>query len=122
MRNDIYDGVLKDCTLTGRVKHTCDRLSGAGAASLETHTTLITSTGAGQVVTLADGSEGQVKRFIQIVDGGSAVITPANFGGAASTTVTLVDAGDSVTFEFWGGNWWLVAQVANTEGTPLVIA
>lgn len=122
MRNDNYDGVLKDCTQAGRVKYTADRLTGAGAASLETKTTLLTNSGAGQVITLADGSEGQVKTFIMIADGGSAVITPANFGGAASTTVTLVDVGDSVTFEFWGGSWWLTAQVANTEGTPLVIA
>jgi hypothetical protein len=122
MRQDIYDGQLKDCKLMGATKWDYEERSGAGAASLTARVSYWTSTGASQVVTLADGAQGQVKTFIHAVDGGSLVITPANFGGLASTTITLIEAGDSCSFIFLNGNWWLTAVVANTEGTPLVIA
>ncbi len=126
MRNDTYDSTHKDPTLAGRVKVARDRISVAGAISVETPTTLIVSGATGQAMTLADGSEGQRKTLIFESDGGTAtntaVITPANFGGADSATITLTNPGDSCTFEFHAGSWWLVAVVANTEGTPLVIA
>lgn len=96
--------------------------SGAGAASLEAIVALWTSTGAGQVVTLADGTEGQIKIFIHNTDGGELVITPANFAGASSTTVTSVTSGDCIAFIFLEGSWWLLWSTANVEGTPLVIA
>jgi len=96
--------------------------SGAGAASLEALISLWTSTGAGQVVTLADGSEGQIKIFIHNTDGGELVITPANFAGASSATVTSVTSGDCIAFVFLEGSWWLLWSTANVEGTPLVIA
>ncbi len=123
MRQNLFDSELKDSQFKGRQKFDYEERTAAGAASLECKYSYWTSSGAGQIVTLADGSEGQEKVIIHAVDGtGSLVITPANFGGAASATVTLVDAGDSVSFVFLKGNWWLTAVVANTEGTPLVIA
>lgn len=122
MRQNLFDSELTDCLHRGRIKRSHEVRSGAGAASLEASVSLWTSTGAGQVVTLADGSEGQIKTFIHATDGGSLVITPANFAGAASATITLVDSGDSCSFIFLGGSWWLTAVVANTEGTPLAIA
>lgn len=96
--------------------------SGAGAASLEAIVALWTSTGAGQVVTLADGTEGQIKIFIHNTDGGELVITPATFAGASSATVTSVTSGDCIAFIFLEGSWWLLWSTANVEGTPLVIA
>jgi hypothetical protein len=125
-RNDIYDGTLKDCILTGRVKYGQNKQLVAGAISLETKTSVLTSAAAAQAMTLADGTEGQTKTLIFDSDGGTAtntlLITPVNFGGADSASITLTNPGDSCTFEFHLGSWWLTAVVANTEGTPLVIA
>ena len=60
-------------------------LSGAGAANLTTSVTNCTSTGAAQVVTLADGVQGQVKIVSHIVDGGSVRVTPSKFVGVTLT-------------------------------------
>lgn len=109
MRINTEDSQHKSSLLAGRTKFDYEERTGAGAASLECETSYWTSTGAAQAVTLADGSEGQVKTIIHAVDGGSIAITPANYGGVTSATITLVAAGDSVTFKFVKGNWWGVA-------------
>lgn len=116
---DIYDAQHK-----GRRKLDYEERSGAGAISLEAPISYWTSTGAAQVLTLADGSEGQVKTIIHAVDGGSLVITPANFAGASPTsaTITLATAGDSVTLAFVKGQWWVTAfwsQLAITNGLAI---
>lgn len=115
---DIIDGLVRGKFML-RSKEV---RSGAGAAALEAIISLWTSTGAGQVVTLADGAEGQIKIFIHNTDGGELVITPANFAGASSATVTSVTSGDCIAFVFLEGSWWLLWSTANVEGTPLVIA
>lgn len=109
MRQDLYDGVLKDCLHTGRMKLAASASLAAGAIPLDTPVTRLTSTGAGTAYTLADGVEGQIKTLIHDTDGGTAVITPANFGGATSTSITLTNAGDSITLLFTNGNWWGIA-------------
>ncbi len=109
MRQNLFDSELKDCLLLGRVKLGQSENLVAGAISLEAPVTRLTSTGAGTAYTLADGSEGQIKTLIHVTDGGTAVITPANFGGATSATITLTNAGDSITLLFSGGNWWGIA-------------
>lgn len=81
-------------------------LSGAGAADLLTGLTKCTSTGAGEVVTLADGTEGQIKTIIHVVDGGSVVVTPATRLGYASITLDAV--GDSVTLMFVTTLGWVI--------------
>ena len=87
-------------------------LSGAGAANLTTSITNCTSTGAAQVVTLADGVQGQVKIVSHIVDGGSVRVTPQNStptstldGGAY---VTLDAVGDTVVFLFNDSAWQII--------------
>ena len=69
-------------------------LSGAGAANLTTSITNCTSTGAAQVVSLADGVQGQVKIVSHIVDGG--------------TYVTLDAVGDTVVFLFNDSAWQII--------------
>lgn len=82
-------------------------LSGAGAITITEYATNFTSTGAGDALTLADGTNvGQLKKVTHVVDGGSGVITPTSLAGG--TTVTLTAAGDAVTFAWNGTNW--VAQ------------
>jgi hypothetical protein len=86
-------------------------LSGAGAINLTTRTTLFTSTGASQALTLADGTGvvpiGFRKRVMHYVDGGSGVFTAggALHLGTGVTTVTLTAKGDWVEFEWDGTNW-----------------
>lgn len=85
-------------------------LSGAGAVNVTSPTTLFTSTGAAQALTLADGTvDGQVKSVSHVVDGGEGVLTPANFEDG--TTVTFNAVGDSWT-GIWTGSAWRTIGVA----------
>ena len=87
-------------------------LSGAGAANLTTSVTNCTSTGTAQVVTLADGVQGQVKIVSHIVDGVNVRVTPQHStptptldGGAY---VTLDAVGDTVVFLFNDSAWQII--------------
>jgi len=81
-------------------------LSGAGAIDVVSSITEITSTGASEALTLADGTEGQLKFLIHVTDGGSSILTPTNFG--SGSTLTFTDAGDAATLLFTNGNWYAV--------------
>lgn len=83
-----------------------DTRSGPGAVSVTADTTKVTSTGVGDALTLADGVDGQIKRIIHDVDGGSAVLTPTTKTGF--TTITFTNAGDAVTLEFVTTRGWIV--------------
>ena len=86
-------------------------LSGAGAINLTTRTTLFTSTGAGQALTIADGDVvGQRKRIVHVVDGGSGVITHNGTTiklANSVTAITLADKGEWVELE-WSSAGWVV--------------
>ena len=86
-------------------------LSGAGAANLTTSVTNCTSTGSAQVVTLADGVQGQVKIVSHIVDGGSVRVTPQDSNDASTldggSYVTLDAVGDTVVF-LWNDSAWQI--------------
>lgn len=124
MRNNLERPEIFDAIIKGKFRTAVDRVVGAAAVtpvSLTSLVTLVESTGS-DVLTLTDGEEGQIKIFIHSVDGGSVAITPTNFAGASSTSITMVTAGDCVGLLFTGGSWWLLWSTANVEGTPLVIA
>ena len=89
-------------------------LSGAGAVDVTSQVTLVTSTGASQAITLADGTVGQVKTIIKVVDGGSSVLTPANFNGG--TTITFDAVGDAATLIFFNSNWNIIGSNSVTIG------
>ena len=96
-----------------------DALSGAGAASVSTAVTAITSTGAAQVVSLAAGVAGQIKIFYHKVDGGSTRVTPAATAGSWSY-VTLTAVGDTCVLMYLGGlSGWAVLAVSGP--TPAAI-
>ena len=79
-------------------------LSGAGVLNLTTSITNCTSTGAGQVVTLADSTQiGQIKIVCHTVDGGDVRVTPATLDGG--TYFTLDAVGDTVVF-IWNDSAW----------------
>jgi hypothetical protein len=83
-----------------------DTRSGAGAVSVTTDTTKLTSTGVGEAITLADGADGQIKRMVHDVDGGTMVLTPTTKTGFS--TVTFTNAGDTVTLQFVTTRGWMV--------------
>ena len=86
-------------------------LSGAGAVDVTSAVTLLTSTGAAEAITLADGTvKGQTKTIIHDVDGGSMVLTPTSVAGYS--TITFTDVGDAVQL-MWsstagGANGWII--------------
>lgn len=123
MRPTLENPEIWNGKIFGRLIGSFEERSGAGAISLETLTSYWTSTGA-NALTLADGTEGQLKILVHAVDGGSLVVTPANFAGAAptSTTITLLTAGDSVTLQFLKGQWYIVATWSQTAAAPIVVA
>lgn len=87
-------------------------LSGAGAIDLTKRTTLYTSTGGGQALTLADSTEtGQRKTIVHHVDGGSGVITAGGslHLGASIATITFTNVRDWVELEWDATNWNVVA-------------
>lgn len=88
-------------------------LSGAGAIGLTTRTTLYTSTGGSQALTLADGAHiGQRKTIIHAVDGGSGVITAGGslHLGHSIASITFTAVREWVELEWDGTNWNLVAM------------
>lgn len=86
-------------------------ITGAGAISVSTYFTAITTT-AGNAYTLADAAiKGQLKKIYLAVDSGDATITPSNLSGG--TTIVLGDVGDYVLL-VWGGNSWIVLENSGT--------
>lgn len=83
---------------------TTQALSGAGAVNLTTGTTKVTTTGAAQALTLANGTDGQIKTILHDVDGGSAVLTPTTKSGFS--TITFTNAGETATLQYATTRGW----------------
>ena len=92
-----------DATITGGVQ----ALSGAGAVNVTDLITSLTTTGATQALTLANGVAGQLKTVVHTVDGGSAVLTPTTKIGFSTITFTAV--GESATLVYTAAGWAIVA-------------
>ena len=91
---------------------TVQALSGAGAISLNTLHTALTTTGA-QAQTLADGVAGQIKTISMVADGGDGTLTPVTF--ANGSTITFNDVGDSVMLIYnTTGGWALISNTGCT--------
>jgi len=84
-----------------------DTTTAVGVAQSITHIDTNTAGGA-HAGALADGTRGQIKIITMIADGGDSVITPTNF--ANGTTITLNDAGDSITLIFTNSEWLVIAN------------
>lgn len=83
-------------------------LSGAGAVDITNAFTSLTTTGASQALTLADGVAGEVKVIVHTVDGGSAVLTPTTKIGFSTVTFTAV--GDSVMLIYTAAGWAIIGS------------
>lgn len=101
-------------TLSAALIGSVQLLSGAGAVNLTTVTTKLTTTGASQALTLADGTNGQFKAIVHAVDGGSAILTPTTKTGF--TTITFTNAGDSCLLQYFTTQGWMLV------GTPSATA
>jgi hypothetical protein len=93
--------------ITGDVIATNQALSGAGAVNITDMLTSLTSTGAAQALTLANGTLGQIKIISHVVDGGSAVLTPTTKIGF--TTITFTNVGDSAMLIYTAAGWDIIA-------------
>jgi hypothetical protein len=93
-------------TLTGGMIGGVQTLAAAGAVNLTTLITRIDSAGA-IALTLADGTNGQVKIIVMGTAGGDATLTPTTKTGYS--TITFNDAGDGVTLVFIFTKGWIVA-------------
>jgi hypothetical protein len=82
-------------------------LSGAGAVDITNAFTQLTTTGAAQALTLANGTVGEIKIISHAVDGGSAVLTPTTKIGF--TTITFTAVGDSCMLVYTSAGWGIVA-------------
>lgn len=82
-------------------------LSGAGAVDVTNSFTALTTTGAAQALTLANGAVGQIKIISHVVDGGSAVLTPTTKVGFS--TITFTNAGDSAMLIYTAAGWDIVS-------------
>ncbi len=76
------------------------------AVNLTTTLTKLTTTGAAQALTLADGTDGQLKIIIHTVAGGSAILTPTTKTGFS--TITFSSAGDTAILIFSTTIGWTV--------------
>ena len=92
---------------------TVQNITGAGAISLTTGVTLITTTGSNQAFSLADGTEGQIKIISMKVDGGDAIVTPDNLVGY--TSVTLNNVHDNFTMLYQSTGWVITALQSATR-------
>lgn len=82
-------------------------LSGAGAVDITNAFTQLTTTGAAQALTLANGAVGEIKIISHAVDGGSAVLTPTTAIGF--TTITFTNVGDTCMLVYTSAGWDIVA-------------
>jgi len=93
--------------VTGDIFASNQALSGAGAVNVTDMLTSLTTTGAAQALTLANGTVGQIKIISHVVDGGSAVLTPTTKIGFS--TITFTNVGDSAMLIYTAAGWDIVA-------------
>lgn len=94
-------GSISGGTVTGNVQ----TLAAAGAVDVTSLVTRIDSAGA-IALTLADGTNGQIKVIVMGTDGGDATLTPTTKTGFS--TITFNDAGDGVNLVFITTKGWIV--------------
>ena len=115
---NINEGLIVDGTLTSRGNvFGVQRLTGSGSTeviNLTDTVTLLITTGSSQAFSLADGVEGQIKIISMVTDGGSGIVTPANF--VNGTNITFDDVQDTVTLLYQSTGWVALARQNATFG------
>lgn len=88
-----------------------ENLASGGAANLLVTASYFSTTGA-STATLAAGTNGQIKTFMMVADGGDMVITVSNAGwkSSGSGTITFNDIGDGCTLQYINSKWYCIGQ------------
>lgn len=101
-------------TLSGAViEDATTASSGAAAVPVTGRIHEITTTGTGDALTLADGTEGQMLTLVYVAEGAggdTAVLTPSNLAGG--TTITFNALGDAANLIFTAGAWYFLGGAA----------
>jgi hypothetical protein len=105
--NSTTGAVTVDSSFGNAVVLNNQALSGAGAVNVTSALTSLTTTGSAQALTLADGTVGELKVIVHVVDGGSAVLTPTTKIGFSTITFTAV--GESATLVYTAAGWAITA-------------
>ena len=79
-----------------------------GVLNLTDTVTLLITTGGSQAFSLADGVEGQLKIISMKTDGGSGIVTPANF--VNGTQITFDDVQDTIVLMYQSTGWVVLAR------------
>jgi hypothetical protein len=98
--------------ITGRLLLSgVEEIVSGSAANLGVTATLFETSGA-STATLAAGTDGLVKTFSMVVDGGDMVITVTNAGWKTSGTGTMTfdTIGDSCTMQYSSGKWYCIGN------------
>jgi len=90
---------------------TATTITGAGAVDLTSAITWVVTTGV-NALTLAAGTEGQIKFIVMKTDGGDATLTPIS--PANYSTIEFNDVGDSVQLLFTNAAWHIVGSYGVT--------
>ncbi|MEI6598304.1 MAG: hypothetical protein WCL22_04605, partial [bacterium] len=98
-------------TSNGALISTPQALSGAGAVNVTTLTTAVTTTAPAQALTLADGTNGQIKTIMHqaLSGGGTWVLTPTTKTGY--TTITSIAVGETCTLQFFTTIGWCILSL-----------
>ena len=83
---------------------------GASTAASLTKTTSYFTTSAAETATLAAGSDGQVKVFAMVADGGDMVITVTNAGWGGAGTATFSAVGQACTLMYTSSKWFCIGN------------
>ena len=97
--------------IAGKLLHSETTAStGAGAVAITGTVHEITTTGTGDAMTLANGTEGQILHICYVAEGAgadTAILTPTSFNDA---TITFTDIGESVTLLYTAASWYVVGN------------
>ena len=98
-------------TSNGALISTPQALTGAGAVNVTTLTTAVTTTAPAQALTLADGTNGQIKTIVHqaLSGGGTWVLTPTTKTGY--TTITSIAVGETCTLQFFTTIGWCILSL-----------
>ena len=98
-------------TSNGALISTPQALTGAGAVNVTTLTTAVTTTAPAQALTLADGTNGQIKTIVHqaLSGGGTWVLTPTTKTGY--TTITSTAVGETCTLQFFTTIGWCILSL-----------
>ncbi len=102
--------VLEDDLILGGTVQT---LSTAGAISVSTLVTRITSPDGAGTLTIPDGTEGQIKVIVTTSNAGSHALTISSNIGHSS--IVFNSAGDTATLMFMAGNWYFLGGTATVS-------